>query len=525
MKITLNFKKIVLYSVFGLYGILLLLPVVHDPDTFWHIKLGEEIYTNKPFTNNITFTCENYLWINHSWLGSLIMYLLYSIGNLPLIHIFVGIVLVTGIWINLKNIEIGLKIYNNKSLYEFFIKYKNVFYIFGFIIFLSLLNFFIGARPQIFNFLFVSIIINIILNINIYLNWNKYIFVFFLSVLWINLHGGFIAGIALLFVAICLETFSLGKNVINDSKVEVVKKNLIVIKKYVYVIILMLFGSLFNLFGPKIWEEIFNAIFSIENYIHIIEWRELNLRTPIGYIYLFVFIYTIIISSYTRNFVLTFLNTFAGIIPFFSTRYMLMIMPILVISCIVCTVQLVYTYKEHIIKYIKFLLYEFYTSLVLKNIIIILGNFLLFAILFLKVNSWINNLNNFNNYPLKAIQHIRNNIDNYSKLKFFNDYGWGGFLALYVPEIKWFIDGRMPTWNCNSIIDQKRNILYDYLVLDLILDENKLEEIIQKYDINAAIVKNTSLPSKYLTKINWEVVYKDEISVILLNRNRILKTD
>ena len=50
------------------------------------------------------------------------------------------------------------------------------------------------------------------------------------------------------------------------------------------------------------------------------------------------------------------------------------------------------------------------------------------------------------NYPCGAVKFLKNNPQ-YHNLKIFNDYNYGGYLIWTCPNIKLFIDGRLPQYD------------------------------------------------------------------------------
>ena len=125
-----------------------------------------------------------------------------------------------------------------------------------------------------------------------------------------------------------------------------------------------------------------------------------------------------------------------------------------------------------------------------------------------------------------------------------NDYGFGGYLIWKVPERKYFIDGRMPSWR-----DGKEFVFGDYVK---IYDAKPgFDKLLSKYNVTLAMIstqfkdkavsakrepKNSKLRNflekqswlsyvlgislsnniyTELTKLGWKIIYQDDTAIIL----------
>ena len=107
----------------------------------------------------------------------------------------------------------------------------------------------------------------------------------------------------------------------------------------------------------------------------------------------------------------------------------------------------------------------------------------------------------YEEYPQKALDFIER-----KKLKgnILAEYEWGGFIAWYKPNIKVFIDGRMPSW---------KGVLKDFVLIR----RHANQSIIQKYQVKYLLL-NTK---EYYSFPKWQIIYKDNISIILAKPSRI----
>jgi hypothetical protein len=87
----------------------------------------------------------------------------------------------------------------------------------------------------------------------------------------------------------------------------------------------------------------------------------------------------------------------------------------------------------------------------------------------------------------------------------FNSYGWGGYLILYLPERRVFMDGRNDFYG-EELIDEFNKP-----------DEVKpgWEDVFAKYHVGWTILPRTHpLCSLLALRIDWKQVYQDEVTAI-----------
>jgi hypothetical protein len=112
-------------------------------------------------------------------------------------------------------------------------------------------------------------------------------------------------------------------------------------------------------------------------------------------------------------------------------------------------------------------------------------------------------------YPYGAISYIKeNNLEG----EIYNRYDWGGYLIWQLPGRKYFIDGRMPSWRENGM-----SVFEDYVNIALKPAENKdlFYSYVETYNIEYALLKRGSALSTFLLQDSWEVLYSDQVSLLL----------
>ncbi len=152
-----------------------------DQDLGRHLKLGEIIWQTKnvPLTNLFSYTYPNFPFINSHWLFEVLIYLGQQTIGLQVVLILKVIILLLTIWLTLKNIP----------------KKQYLLLPIGFL-FLHTLRERTELRPEIFSFLFTSMVIYILNKYD--QTKSKLIFLLpIIQLIWVNTHIYFIVGLIL----------------------------------------------------------------------------------------------------------------------------------------------------------------------------------------------------------------------------------------------------------------------------------------------------------------------------------------
>lgn len=156
-----------------------------DPDVWWHLRTGQLILQNHAVfrVDPFSFTRFGKPWINHEWLSGILMYALYRLcGWVGLLVVFAAITSATLVLAFLRCparpavsaiITVCGAIASAPSW---------------------------GVRPQIFSLLFISIFVFAldVFNADPFGKPISILWLPFLTLLWVNLHGGYAAGLALI---------------------------------------------------------------------------------------------------------------------------------------------------------------------------------------------------------------------------------------------------------------------------------------------------------------------------------------
>src|SRR5258707_669229 len=153
----------------------------NDPDLWWHLRTGQLILQNHSVfhTDPFSFTRYGQPWINHEWLSDVLIFSLYRDAG----------------WAGLIN---GFAVVIAGIFFLAFLRCPNKPYIASVLTLLAALASapLCAARPQMFSLLLISVFLFLLERSSErpwLLGWIPA-----LMMLWVNLHGGFIAGLALM---------------------------------------------------------------------------------------------------------------------------------------------------------------------------------------------------------------------------------------------------------------------------------------------------------------------------------------
>lgn len=176
--------------------------VTADPDLWGHIKFGEDLWKAKALvrTDPYSFTAYGHPWVNHEWLAELIFYFIYHyLGDVGLLFGKLGIGLAIVFLIR------KLCVFRNNDL---------IIYAMIMITAIMIMSPGFMIRPQVFSFFLFTLYFYVI---HLYLtqNKNRLFLLPGIMLFWVNLHGGFLMGLALVFTVVLWK--SLSHLVVNDK--------------------------------------------------------------------------------------------------------------------------------------------------------------------------------------------------------------------------------------------------------------------------------------------------------------------
>jgi hypothetical protein len=227
-----------------------------DPDMWWHLRTGEWILEHGiPHADVFSFTAPGREWITHEWLTEIIMTLVWRVGGFSaLMLVFAGIVALA--FTIVYRVCVGRP------------------YLAAFIVLLGLLTAkqSTGARPQTFNWLFLAVFLYIIEGIKDGKFHRRFFLLFpVLTVIWVNMHGGYLIGIALLATYVVSEALQSRFGSPHTRSLGSAGVRWLVI-----VIFLCFVGSMINPNGYRLWAYPFETLGQRFSQLNTSEWQPPN---------------------------------------------------------------------------------------------------------------------------------------------------------------------------------------------------------------------------------------------------------
>ncbi len=478
----MSVRQLFIFILFvGFFAFSLRPPV--DPDMWWHLKTGEYIlengipYQDPPFS----FTAVDNEWITHEWLTEIGMIGVYRLGGLAGLAIFFAAV-VTGSFYLLYRVSDGRP------------------YTAGFVTMWGVTAAlpFLGTRPQMINLLGGAAVIFIVEQVRagrIAARWLWSIPL--LIVLWVNMHGGYLLGLAIIGVYLVgdgLQHFFFTDQYDGFSWSEW--------GVLAGVAVAGTFAALINPFGIQMWTYAYETTLTSEAMqTYITEWRSPDFQLTYFWFFGLMMIATWVAIAYSRRPV-----TITDLLFIIGTSYAALSsmrnIPIFVLVAIPIMSRHVVGSLETTVWYPTISGKRPETPPAPRIKII---NGVLAAILCLAAAVYaINELQSISeaveeNFPVAAVQFIEeNNLE-----RIYNEYAWGGYLIW--RGIPTFIDGRADLFGDEFI----------HLYMQAFRQQPSWQEPLDIYDVNYVLIRfESGLDTLLNASPDWQPIYQDEMAII-----------
>jgi hypothetical protein len=237
-----------------------------DPDMWWHLRTGEAILTGGIPTHDIfSFTVPEHEWVTHEWGSQVFMWLVYLAGGLPALIVVFALLIALTFWV-------------------LYLSCEGRPYLAAFVVLLAAMTSAIvwGARPQIFNLLFTALFVYLIERFKSGERragrgtWGVLWLLPLLTVVWANLHSGYLLGVVL------IGTMAVG---------ETVQRYLLpgderslgwgAVRSLFGVAIVSFVAAVLNPSGPALWIYPFETLGSPAMQAYIQEWHSPDFHSRI----------------------------------------------------------------------------------------------------------------------------------------------------------------------------------------------------------------------------------------------------
>lgn len=471
---------------------------VPDPDFGWHIRNGENILEHGiPTTDPFSYSMPSYPFVDHEWLTNLLWAKTYNQwGMLPLV--------LSGALLAVASL-----------LFQTILVKKKFVTI---LVFLAAGTFFefVGARPQVTTWFFLSFLLCILFDQHLWQRWRFLLPLIFL--LWANLHGGFGIGLGVLGIVL------LGRSL---EERKLVKEKLLVLS-------LCILATLINPYGIHLWWEFFMQLTDTQLRWTIYEWYPAFYFTNFAF-WIYFSLSLFVITRYRKHYAKTelFVYCFLLLEGLASMRNI----PLWVISSFLLTARGIALLQKDAAKY-KFgeqrfrIAYKAFFVIAMGLFLPQIGLFF-YGTVVLKENQHF--------YPRDAVIYLR---EHKRAGQIFTQYDWGGYMDWQLPEKKVFVDGRMPSWRWNANKPGESNYAFEEYK-NVMSGRTAFEPFVEKYHITTLLIPKSQLSqptmkilgftiqqNSFMQKIffseltfykvtqeakalGWHETYSDETTVIL----------
>jgi hypothetical protein len=260
---------------FGIEQLWLLLPVflltykgfifpLPPLDFWWHLKMGEIIAASKsiPRVDVFSFTANGQPFVLQNWLGELIYYWTYSVGGYPLL-VFLGTVLTLAGFLLMY--RLCLDATQNLRLVA----------VIGFLASLGNYGF---LRPQTFSFLLFAAFYLVLEQYRGRRRDRLWILPVLMA-LWVNLHGAFVLGLAMMGLYVVCEWC---RRFINPARADAL--TVAQIQKLALVLLLCGIATLLNPEGYNLYDYVRTVILDPGSQRLVAEWRPPRVNDLLGFL-------------------------------------------------------------------------------------------------------------------------------------------------------------------------------------------------------------------------------------------------
>ncbi|MBI5842358.1 MAG: hypothetical protein HZB19_19905 [Chloroflexi bacterium] len=455
-----------------------------DADMWWHLRAGQLMWEQKTIllTDQFSYTRAGSQWTNAFWLAEIAFYLLYRYGGYFAIATFVA--LAGGITFLL----IYRRLSGNHLL-------NSVVILLGVLTAAPIWS----PRPQIFSF-FLLAWLDRFLDERRQGKARPLWALIPLFIFWANIHGGWIWGFLLLLSSIAgdtLDTILAKQDSQNNEK-----------WKSISVLVLWTISAALaiglNPNGLSIWRLPF---YTVDVSMQIQEWLSPDFhRIDFHPLLWMVFLLIVTASLANKKTAWSAMIKVTGFayLTFVAQRniapFAIIAVPVLALWANAAFEEILSLLPSGKSKFSSPPLSPALRTIINSLILVMLSMTAIIRGLWLSTPEKVNQ-----NYPADAVHWIQSS---HPEGRLFNSYNWGGYLTWTLPEYPVFIDGRADLYG-NEIILQWQEITRG---------TDQSLQLLEEWKINIVLLEPERPLVKVLEERGWTVAFRDEISVVLVNK-------
>jgi hypothetical protein len=448
----------------------------NDPDMWWHLKMGEIVWTTHtiPTTDIFSFTTHHHAWIPHEWLSQVVIFLAYKWGG------YSGLML----WLCLFAAAIFIAGYLLCTLYSGNAKVSFL----GALVVFVFATVGLSIRPQLIGYLlliFELILIHLGRTGNARWFWCLPL----LFAIWINCHGSFFLGIILAGIFLFSSFFHFRMGLLVSERWHPRSR-----KIFLYALILSAAALFLNPVGVR--QVVLPVDFLLHQHVNldnVQEWQPLQLNGQRGIVFLVVLacIFLLVIMRKSELHLNELLLLAAGVWLAGSHDRMLFVFGILTAPIFS---RMLSTSWDN---------YNPETDRIWPNALLIGISLLIAFLAFPGAGNLAAQAEEKS--PVRAVNFIR---AHHLSGPMLNDYTDGGYLIWAMPEHPVFVDGRAEVFEWAGVLQE----FGSWATL-----QTNPNTLLEKYGIQFCLLE-ADAPMVHVLSLmpNWKSVYSDHHSVIFV---------
>jgi hypothetical protein len=463
-----------------LAGLLVVLAVLtvrsrfDDPDMWWHLKMGQVIWTRHsiPTTDTFSYTTNHHAYVAHEWLSQLLIYGAYRFGGYP------GLML----WLCFFASALLIASYYLCSLYSGNAK----------VAFLGALNIWLFAtsgfavRPQMIGYLLLVFEL-LLLHLGRTRNPRWFLALPPLFAIWVNCHGSFFLGFIVAGIFLFTSVFNFESGSLVSPRWDPHSRRMLAMA-----LVVSIAAMFVNPIGVR------QILYPLDTILHlpinlsaVSEWQPLQLvdQRGLGLMAVLACMFLLVIIRRTELLWHELLLLALGIWLAASHQRMVFVFGILAAPILS---RLLSTAWDN---------YDPEQDRPLPNALFLAASLLVAFLAFPNQRALARQVDEKS--PVKAVEFIK---AHHLSGPMLNDYGYGGYLIWAAPEHPVFVDGR-------GDVFEQTGVLADYGRWATLQSDPK--DLLDKYKINFCLLTPSSPMAFVLPLLHeWTPIYSDNNSII-----------
>lgn len=450
-----------------------------DPDMWWHLRTGQHILSEGiPRQDIFSFTVPDHEWITHEWLSEVVMWTVYDAAGWTGLLLGFAVVIAGTFWL----------VYRCCAGWP---------YLPAFIVVLAAIASLPlwGVRPQMFNMLFFATFIFVVERVKQGRWQPRSLWALpLLTLVWVNLHSGYLLGVVLLAVYGVGEMWDRWRSRPGTLSTTT-------LRTLALVTVACFLVALLNPNGAKLWLYPFGTLGSSAMQQYIVEWQSPDFHNPTFWpfaILLGVGVFSLLWTRPAGADILLFFGTSAA--GLLSARHI----PLFAIVSVPIIARALHTLlaPTRWAEWLNPPLRKTKPRPILTTLNLILLLTALFAGGLWATNTIIANEEKVTQvYPVAAVDYLM--ASGLAQQPGYNSYGWGGYLIWRGLPV--YIDGRADVYGDAFI--------FNYLkALEL---QDDWQAPLDEYNVTYVLIeRNRNLATLLTTSPAWQTTYTDDLATI-----------